>query len=182
MCIEIYSWIFALIVAETFIYNGGLVISMSMDENLINIAISIGIIYLVIGITNIMILIYDKLKYRVEKFLRRDIYSFYNDPLYIKFESVLNELDTIEARKKELHDAPNKLCNRNCTTRQKYIISLYEENYKFLDHIQTALLIQLRESLKNLWGKYEKYYLKIKKKYNLPDSDVKWNAELTQYV
>ncbi|MFX1297887.1 MAG: hypothetical protein ACFFD2_23950 [Promethearchaeota archaeon] len=147
---------------------------MSINEILLNIAIIIGIIYVAIRI-------YDSIKYKILSFFKRNLYSFYNDPLYNKFVSVLDELDAIEKRKAELRDAPNKLCNQDCNSRQKFLIALYEDNYKILSHIQTTLLIQLNNSLDKLWKKYEKFYNKAKKNYNFSDNEVKWISELAQY-
>ncbi len=147
---------------------------MIVNEILLTIA-------LVIGILHYTIKLYNDMAYKVKKFVRRDSYSFYNDPLYHKFISLLNELDDIEARKKELRDAPNKLCNQSCTTRQRFLVKLYEENAQILVHIQSSLLLELQDTFFKLRKKYEKRYSKIKRRYNLADEEVTWAPKLVQY-
>ncbi len=95
--------------------------------------------------------------------------------------ALLSEIDLIEARKSELKNSPNNLCNQGCNSKQKFLKKMFEENSKILGHIQTILLIKLNEQFKKLKKQYEKDYNNIKKKYNLPDDDIKWASELKQY-
>lgn len=145
-----------------------------MDESLILIIVVLAMVYLFFRIVR------DS-EYYVRQIIRKHNYGFYRDPIYNKILGLLDELDSLEYRKRELRDAPNKLCNQNCTSRQKFLIKLYEENNQMLTHIQTTLLIQLNEKLKKLNLKYKKYYDKLKRKYNLPDDIQKWEAKLKQY-
>ncbi len=110
-----------------------------------------------------------------------DPLDIYRDPAYNKIIGLLNELDSLEYRKNELRDAPNKLCNQSCNERQKFLIKLYEENAKILTHVQTNLMLQLNEKLKEFYTKYDKSFRKLKKKYNLKDEDIKWISKLNQY-
>ena len=109
-----------------------------------------------------------------------DPLDIYRDPAYNKIVGLLNELDSLEYRKNELRDAPNKLCNQSCNARQKFLIKLYEENAKILNHVQTNLMLQLNEELREFYEKYNKRFEKIKKKYHLKDEDLKWVSKLNQ--
>lgn len=145
-----------------------------LNESFLTITIVVALVYLVLKIVR------DS-EFYLSKLIRRSPYGLYRDPIYNKISVLLDELDSLEYRKKELKDAPNKLCNQGCTTRQKFLINLYEENNKFLSHIQAKLLIELNERLKKLWKKYQKYHEKLKKKYNIPDDETKWESKLIQY-
>ena len=158
---------------EKFKYYGFLFVPM-INESLITVVIVVALVYFTLKI-------FRDSEYYIRKIVRTKIYDFYNDPIYNRIIGLLNELDSIEYRKKEFRDAPNKLCNQNCSTRQKFLIKMYEETSEILSHIQTNLLIELNSKLKELREKYDKIYQKQKRKYNLKDSDVSWTSELIQY-
>ena len=146
-----------------------------MDETLISIILTIALVYIVIKIVK-----------DVENYIRdyrsRRFYGLFHDPVYNKILGLLDELDSLEWRKKELRDAPNNLCNQGCSVREKFLIKLYEDNGKMLSHIQTVLLVQLNDKLKFLQYKYEKTYKEIQKEHDLVDEDVKWISKLKQYL
>ena len=146
-----------------------------MDEILLSITLVVALLYVVIRI------IKDS-EYSIRNFLSRRFYGLFHDPVYNKILGLLDELDSIEWRKKELRDAPNKLCNQGCSVREKFLIKLYEDNSQMLSHIQTVLLLQLNDRLKAMQQKYGKLYQQIQKQYHLADDDVKWTAELKQYL
>jgi hypothetical protein len=143
-----------------------------INEILINVVLIFGIIYIILYIVRF---------YRYNLHYRIHQTSFSSDHIYHKIMLILNDVDIIESRKEELRDAPNKLCNQNCNTRHKFLIKIFEENGKILNHIQTCLLIQLRDEFNKLNEKYAKDYQKILSKYNLPDTDIKWVPNLHQY-
>ena len=118
--------------------------------------------------------------FKIKRYLT-DPLDIYRDPAYNKIIGLLNELDSLEDRKNELRDAPNKLCNQSCNERQKFLIKLYEENAKILTHVQTNLMLQLNENLKEFYKRYNKKFAKIKKKYHLKDEDLTWVSKLNQY-
>ena len=146
-----------------------------MDEILLSVILFVALLYLGIRIVK------DTGSY-IHNFLSGRFYELFRDPVYNKILGILDELDSIEWRKKELRDAPNKLCNQGCSVRERFLIKLYEDNNQMLSHIQTVMLIQLNDRLKVLQRKYGKLYQRIQKQYHLTDEDVKWTAELKQYL
>ena len=146
-----------------------------MDEILLSVILFVALLYLGIRIVK------DTGSY-IHNFLSGRFYELFRDPVYNKILGLLDELDSIEWRKKELRDAPNKLCNQGCSVRERFLIKLYEDNNQMLSHIQTVMLIQLNDRLKVLQRKYGKLYERIQKQYHLTDDDVKWTAELKQYL
>ncbi|MDD1779232.1 MAG: hypothetical protein LUQ65_13785, partial [Candidatus Helarchaeota archaeon] len=121
-------------------------------------------------------------EFYIRNLLSKRYIGLFQDPGYTRILSLLDELDSIEWRKKELQDAPNKLCNQGCSVRERFLVKLYEDNSQMLSHIQTVLLIQLNDRLKILQRKYGKLYQRIQKQYHLSDDPVKWTAELKQYL
>jgi hypothetical protein len=146
-----------------------------VDEILLSVILFVALLYLGIRIVK------DTGSY-IHNFLSGRFYELFRDPVYNKILGLLDELDSIEWRKKELRDAPNKLCNQGCSVRERFLIKLYEDNNQMLSHIQTVMLIQLNDRLKVLQRKYGKLYERIQKQYHLTDDDVKWTAELKQYL
>ena len=145
-----------------------------MDEILLNIVFICMLVFISLQTAKFI-------RYDLRRLFRRNIYSFANSYTNHKILALLDELNMIEARKTELKNGPNNLCNQGCNAKQKFLKLMYEENSKVLGHIQTILLIRLHEQFKQLKKKYEKEYVQLKEKYHLPDDDVKWNAELKQY-
>lgn len=143
---------------------------------------------ILLNITLVVVLVYVSIRivkdtgYHIQNFLSSRVYGLFRDPIYNKILGLLDELDSIEWRKRELRDAPNKLCNQGCSVREKFLIKLYEDNNQMLSHIQTVMLIQLNDRLKVLQRKYGKLYEQIQKRYHLSDDPVKWTAELKQYL
>ena len=146
-----------------------------MDEILFSITLVVALLYLAIRIVK-------DTEYNIRNFLSQRSYGLFRDPVYNKILGLLDELDSLEWRKRELRDAPNKLCNQGCSVRERFLIKLYEDNNQMLSHIQTVMLIQLNDRLKVLQRKYGKLYDRIQKQYHLADDDVKWTAELKQYL
>jgi len=146
-----------------------------MDETLISIILIVALVYIVIRIVK-------DAEYYIREYRSRRFYGLFHDPVYNKILGLLDELDSLEWRKKELRDAPNNLCNQGCSVRERFLIKLYEDNSKMLSHIQTVLLVQLNDKLKSLQHKYEKTYNQVQKDHNLADDDVKWTSKLKQYL
>lgn len=147
-----------------------------LSETLLTTIIVIAAVYFILRMARDFEFYYFKIKRHMT-----DPLDIFRDPAYNKIICLLNELDSLEYRKNELRDAPNKLCNQSCNDRQKFLIKLYEENSKILTHVQTNLMLQLNEKLKAFYKNYNKKFIKIKKKYNLKDEDLKWVPKLNQY-
>lgn len=145
-----------------------------INEGVITILAIVSTIYLVA-------LIVRQVKYWTDTRILKANYDYLDDDDYNEMIAKLNTVDTLERRIIEFEDAPNKLCNTSCDTRQKTMIKLYERAIVIFKHAQAVELHKLSGALKKLEGKYTKEYEELKVKHNLPDVPKQWRSKLNHY-
>ena len=146
-----------------------------MEPVLVTVAI-LAVIYLALEIYTRLSWKISNIRTKVKNRRLKNVYNRYMDILY-----QMGLIDNLEHRKKEFEDAPNKLCNQQCTTRQKYLIKMYEKCTNIINKVETVELLELEKMFDKFEELYNKSYAKIKDKYDLKGEVKKWKSGLDHF-
>jgi hypothetical protein len=104
--------------------------------------------------------------------------THFSDSEYRRIMDVVEYIDALERKVKSFEEAPKKLCNKECSKRQQYLIKIYERAAQVFRDMQAVHLVELKKRIGDLERKYRKRIRKLK----IESSQKTWRDDPSAYM